>query len=106
MQFTAAAEHALVTYHWPGNTTQLRDVVRRTVPRTALVTERDLPPEVFTGSHHKLTRMEILERDEIVRCLSEPDATPGRAAEQLGMSRSTIYRRIAKYGIRIPSGTD
>ena len=50
--------------------------------------------------------METLERDEIVRALSEPGATAASAAESLGMSRSTIYRRIAKYGIRAPAGAD
>lgn len=106
VRFTAAAEHTLVTYHWPGNVVQLRDVVRHAVTRAQVVAERDLPPEVFTGSLHKLTRMESLERDEIVRCLSEPGATAADAAAELGMSRSTIYRRIARYGIRLPVGAD
>ncbi|WP_133828875.1 helix-turn-helix domain-containing protein [Actinomycetospora succinea] len=103
VRFTAGAEQVLTAYHWPGNVAQLRDVVRRAVARTDLVSERDLPPEVFTGTHHQLTRMETLERDEIVRALAEPGATPARAASRLGMSRSTIYRRIARYGIRIPA---
>ncbi|MEJ2862069.1 GAF domain-containing protein [Actinomycetospora flava] len=103
VRFTAGAEQVLTAYHWPGNVTQLRDVVRRAVARTDLVSERDLPPEVFTGTHHQLTRLETLERDEIVRALGEPGATPARAASRLGMSRSTIYRRIARYGIRLPA---
>lgn len=103
VRFTAGAEQVLTAYHWPGNVTQLRDVVRRAVARTDLVSERDLPPEVFTGTHHLLTRLETLERDEIVRALSEPGATPARAATRLGMSRSTIYRRITRYGIRLPA---
>lgn len=102
VRFTAGAEQVLTAYHWPGNTAQLRDVVARAVARTDLVAERDLPPEVFTGTHSRLTRMETLERDEIVRALAEPGATPARAAGRLGMSRSTIYRRIARYGIRMP----
>ncbi len=106
VRFTAGAEHTLATYHWPGNVSQLRDVVRHAVARADVVSERDLPPEVFTGSQHKLTRMESLERDEIVRCLSVPGATAADAAAELGMSRSTIYRRIARYGIRLPAGVD
>ncbi|MEJ2889226.1 GAF domain-containing protein [Actinomycetospora aeridis] len=103
VRFTAGAEQVLATYHWPGNAAQLRDVVRRAVDRTDLVSERDLPPEVFTGTHSRLTRLETLERDEIVRALAEPGATPALAASRLGMSRSTIYRRIARYGIRLPA---
>ena len=104
VRFTPAAEQVLTAYHWPGNVAQLRAVVRRAVARTDVVTERDLPPEVFTGTHHQLTRLETLERDEIVRSLAEPGATPARAAARLGVSRSTIYRRIARYGIRWPAG--
>ncbi|WP_328306292.1 GAF domain-containing protein [Actinomycetospora sp. NBC_00405] len=106
VRFAADAQHVLATYHWPGNVTQLREVVRQAVARTDLVSVRDLPPEVFTGAHHRLTRMETLERDEIVRALSDPGATAASAAESLGMSRSTIYRRIGKYGIRAPAGAD
>lgn len=106
VRFAGEAEHVLETYHWPGSVAQLREVVRRAVARADVVTVRDLPPEVFTGAHHKLTRMETLERDEIVRALADPGATAASAAEALGMSRSTIYRRIAKYGIRAPAGAD
>jgi transcriptional regulator of acetoin/glycerol metabolism len=103
IRFHPAAEHALQTYHWPGNVDQLREVVRAAVTRSTFVTVRDLSPEIFTGAGHKLTRIETLERDAIVRCLSDPGATPAQAAEELGMSRATIYRRIAHYGIRLPS---
>ncbi len=103
IRFDPAAEHALSTYHWPGNVEQLREVVRAAAARSTYVTVRDLPPEIFTGASRKLTRIETLERDAIVRCLSDPGATPAQAAEELGMSRATIYRRISHYGIRLPN---
>ena len=105
IRFHPAAEHALQAYHWPGNVEQLREVVRAAAARSTFVTVRDLSPEIFTGPGRKLTRIESLERDAIVRCLSGPGATPAHAAEELGMSRATIYRRIAHYGIRLPNDT-
>jgi sigma-54 dependent transcriptional regulator, acetoin dehydrogenase operon transcriptional activator AcoR len=105
IRFHPAAEHALQTYHWPENVGQLREVVRAAAARSTFVAVRDLSPEIFTGSTCKLTRIETLERDAIVRCLSEQGATPAHAAEELGMSRATIYRRIAHYGIRLPNDT-
>jgi sigma-54 dependent transcriptional regulator, acetoin dehydrogenase operon transcriptional activator AcoR len=104
VRFTPGAEHALASYHWPGNVSQLRSVVREAVARTDVVGDRDLRPEVFTGTAHGLTRLEMMERDEIVRALAAPGATPARAAAAVGLSRSTIYRRIARYGIRLPAG--
>jgi transcriptional regulator of acetoin/glycerol metabolism len=57
---------------------------------------------VFSGPSRRLTRIETIERDEIVRCLVQPGTTVNRAATELGMSRATIYRKVAQYGIRIP----
>ncbi|GAB3301702.1 hypothetical protein GCM10027563_47730 [Parasphingorhabdus pacifica] len=102
VRFTPAAVRALRTYHWPDNVEQLRRVVREAATRSDVVDTRHLAPEVLCGPTRTLTRIETLERDEIVRCLSEPETTVTRAAEILGMSRATIYRKIAQYGIRIP----
>ena len=54
-----------------------------------------------TGSR-SLTRLEQLERDEILRCLTRPGTTAVQAAGELGLSRATLYRKIAQYGLRVP----
>ncbi|MGW0632807.1 helix-turn-helix domain-containing protein [Streptomyces sp. NPDC002758] len=77
-------------------------MVREAASRTDTIDVHHLPAEVFTDTTRHLTRIEQLERDEIVRCLTEPATTMTRAAERLGMSRATIYRKIAHYGIRTP----
>lgn len=102
VRFTPAAARALRTYHWPGNVEQLRRVVREAAIRSDVVDARQLAPEVLCGPTRTLTRIESLERDEIVRCLAEPGTTVTRPAGVLGMSRATIYRKIAQYGIRAP----
>lgn len=101
VRFTPAAARALTSFHWPGNATQLREVVRAAVARADVVDARHLPAEVFSGASRRLTRIETVEREEIVRCLTE-GMTAAAAAARLGMSRATIYRRIARYGIRTP----
>ncbi|MFC5994268.1 GAF domain-containing protein [Pseudonocardia hispaniensis] len=100
VRFTSAAAHALTSYHWPGNVAQLREVIRTAVSRADVVDARHLPEEVFSGANHRLTRLEAVERDEIVGCLAEPGTTVAEAAAKLGISRATLYRRIAQYGIR------
>jgi sigma-54 dependent transcriptional regulator, acetoin dehydrogenase operon transcriptional activator AcoR len=102
VRFTPAATRALAAYHWPGNAAQLQRVVREAVTRGDVVDARHLAAEVFSGATRRLTRIETIERDEIVRCLLEPGATVNRVAAELGMSRATIYRKIAQYGIRVP----
>jgi sigma-54 dependent transcriptional regulator, acetoin dehydrogenase operon transcriptional activator AcoR len=49
-----------------------------------------------------LTRLESIECDAIVQALLNVDGNKVRAAQQLGMSRATIYRKIRDYGIRMP----
>ena len=43
--------------------------------------------------------MEAFERDEICRVLARPGTSVAAAAAELGISRATIYRRLAKLGI-------
>jgi transcriptional regulator of acetoin/glycerol metabolism len=57
---------------------------------------------VFSRATHTLTRLEAVERDEIVRALTEPGTTVSRAAARLGVGRATVYRKIAQYDITVP----
>lgn len=97
--FTPATARALTAYHWPGNAKQLRHVVHEAAARSDVVDIQHLPPAVFTGVGHRLSRLQTLERDEIVRCLAEPGTTVAGVAAELGMGRATIYRKMAQFGI-------
>ena len=96
----------LVRSSWPGNVEQLWQVFRRIVQhrRTGSILARDLPPECLTVSRRLLSPLESLERDAIVQSLRDTDGNKAKAAESLGMSRATIYRKIHEYGIIIPAG--
>lgn len=100
---TRTAARVLTGYDWPENVKQLRRVVREAAARTDAVDGRHLPPEVFTASgRRRLSRLETLERDEIVRCLTEPGTTVAQAAAKLGVGRATIYRKMSQYDIKLP----
>lgn len=101
-----SAAQALTNYHWPENTRQLRRIVRDAVSRTDLVDVRHLPGLLFAGTSRRLSRMRPNERGEIVRCLTAPGTSVAQAAEALGMSRATVYRKIAQYGIASPPWAD
>ena len=86
---------------WPGNVAQLRRVLTETVARqrSGVIGADKLPPECRSMTRRKLTQMEALERDAIVRSLQDNGGNKQEAARALGMSRATIYRKINDYGI-------
>jgi transcriptional regulator of acetoin/glycerol metabolism len=72
--------------------------------RMGVITVADLPPECRASTRRLLTPLESIECDAIVQALLNTDGNKLRAAQQLGMSRATIYRKIREYGIRVPVG--
>jgi len=90
---------------WPGNAEQLWQVLRRVVlhRRTGSIRPDDLPPECRTVSRRLLSPLESMERDAIVQSLLDSAGNKVKAAESLGMSRATIYRKIREYGIVAPT---
>jgi transcriptional regulator of acetoin/glycerol metabolism len=102
VDFTPAAEQALTTYGWPGNVDELFSMVQDAALRTETIDVRHLPAALLGRSGPRLTRIEAVERDEIARCLSRPGTTVAAAAAELGISRATIYRRMARLGITAP----
>jgi sigma-54 dependent transcriptional regulator, acetoin dehydrogenase operon transcriptional activator AcoR len=100
------AMQMLLRYSWPGNSAQLWQVLRQVVQhrRTGVIEPKDLPPECRTVSRRLLSPLESMERDAIVRSLLDYDGNKVKAAESLGMSRATIYRKVREFGIVIPAG--
>jgi sigma-54 dependent transcriptional regulator, acetoin dehydrogenase operon transcriptional activator AcoR len=90
---------------WPGNIEQLWQVMRSIVARKRVgsIEPADLPPECWSVSRRLLSPLEALERDAIVQSLLDSGGNKAKAAESLGMSRATIYRKIHGYGIVIPA---
>jgi sigma-54 dependent transcriptional regulator, acetoin dehydrogenase operon transcriptional activator AcoR len=95
------AMQLLLRHNWPGNTEQLWQVLKQVVQRrrAGAILPKDLPPECWTVSRRLLSPLESIERDAIVQSLHDHDGNKVRAAEALGMSRATIYRKIHEYGI-------
>lgn len=102
VDFTPAAERVLTAYDWPDNIDELFRIVHSAALCTDTIDVRHLPSALVGPRSRHLTRMESVERDEIIRCLSRPGITVGAAAAELGLSRATIYRRMARLGIVSP----
>ena len=100
--FSPSASRALTNYDWPGNVDELSRVVSHAASRADLVDVGFLPPEVLAGNTRHLSRIEAFERGEIIRVLTSQGLTMAEVAHQLGMSRATLYRKIAQYNIHVP----
>lgn len=89
---------------WPGNVTQLHKLLASVIRsrRSGVIEVGDLPVEARTSAHRRLTTIEALERDAIVQSLLDNSQRPSEAAEALGISRATIYRRLRQFGISLP----
>ena len=101
---TSSAETALRGCGWPGNVRQLTEVITGAAQRADTVDVRHLPADVLTGSPRRLSRIEAFERDELLRVLTRPGVSMAAAGAELGMSRATVYRKLAQYDIRLPRG--
>lgn len=104
LTFSADAMRLLMRNQWPGNVEQLRRVLTKIVSkrRTGVVTLDDLPPDCRSSTRRVLTPVEAIECDAIVEALLDASGDKAKAADSLGMSRATIYRKIRDYGVMLP----
>ncbi|MBX6333338.1 MAG: sigma-54-dependent Fis family transcriptional regulator [Gemmatimonadaceae bacterium] len=109
---TAEALAALQAYRWPGNVRELRNVIERAVllATDGVVRPADLPltgafPPAGGGARTSdpLVPLEHVERQHIDTVLRHVNWHQGRAADILGISPKTLYRKIREYGLRRPA---
>lgn len=94
--------HRLISrYSWPGNIAQLREALVHALRQRQIgeIQETDLPGYCQTASRRALTQLEVIERDAIVAALQQVEGSRVAAAAHLGMSRSSLYRKLKTYGI-------
>ncbi|MFJ8949872.1 sigma-54-dependent Fis family transcriptional regulator [Streptomyces sp. NPDC102381] len=91
-------------HDWPGNIRQLDAALREAAAgrRTYRIELRDLPPSVHSAGGRSLSAWEASERDTLVQALLAADGNKLLAAQRLGISRTTIYRKMRAYGITLP----
>ena len=88
-------------YSWPGNTKELKSVISGLVDagKRGTVTAADLPPEMQSGK--SLSMIERVELDALRNALSEAGGNRAKAAEILGLSRATVYRKMKAYRLQL-----
>jgi sigma-54 dependent transcriptional regulator, acetoin dehydrogenase operon transcriptional activator AcoR len=82
---------------------ELFQIIHAAALRTETIGLQHLPASLIGRPGPQLTRIETVERDEIIGCLTRPGITVTAAAAELGVSRATVYRRMARLGISLPN---
>ena len=92
-----AAAGALLAHDWPGNVRELQNRIQRAVALSTgdLITAADLG----FGDVHTRGEDVPLERVQIETAILNANGSVSRAAEGLGISRQSLYRRMEKLGI-------
>ena len=121
-ELTPQAIEALCSYSWTGNVRQLRNCLERAVllADNGRITTKELPPEVVSKtnepnisvSYHTPTEngttsfqnttptaLHEIEKQQILRALEQTGWHRGKTAELLGISSSTLYRRLREYDL-------
>ncbi len=108
-----SAVKALVSYPWPGNIRELRNVLERAVllgdgsslERADIDFDSGLTDAAQEAKDTLELNLRELEKRHIERVLEHESGSVSRAAERLGVPRSTLYKKLKKYGIELPSGS-
>ncbi|TMR97133.1 hypothetical protein EJK15_19865 [Nonomuraea basaltis] len=104
VRFTPAALAALAGHPWPGNLRELRTVLQTVLAHRSAgdVTPRDLPASYQVSPRlRRMTPLERAEHDAIAAALRELDGNKLRAAQRLGISRTTLYSRMRALQISV-----
>ena len=102
---SASALKKLERYHWPGNIRELRHTLERAIiltesqmlqPADFLFpeTEKDVDGVVFENYN-----LENVEKTVIRKALKKHEGNVSHAAIELGLTRTSLYRRMEKYGL-------
>jgi two-component system response regulator AtoC len=101
---------ALQAYPWPGNVRELRNVIERAalVATGTVLHASDVPLGALPTSNggrttDPLAPLEQVERQHIETVLQHARWHQGKAADILGISPKTLYRKIREFGLRRPN---
>ena len=106
---TPEALGILQYYDWPGNVRELRNCIESMVvlAKKPILDEDDIPAEIRrlqtdipVFSSPDSLNIKTMEKELIRAAIAQASGNKKRAAEQLGISRRTLYRKMEEYGLK------
>ena len=105
-RFGSDVMDVLRRHRWPGNVRELRNLVERLLllNSNGVVTLDELPAELTGAAVTQRpdtapVNLDDAERDAILRAIDHEHGNVAGAARRLGVARSTIYRKMVRYGL-------
>ncbi len=104
-ELSSAAHKRLKKYHWPGNVRELQHAIERAV---IMSDSNRLQPEDFFFSGNAARpnslafesfNLEEIEKIVIEKILKKYDGNISHAADELGLTRTSLYRRMQKHDL-------
>lgn len=101
MTFDQEAQRLLKSYHWPGNIRELSHILERAtlLNRSEVITATGLniTPSGNTSESINMMTLEQAERMLIQKALTNTASNITQSAQLLGITKSSLYRRLEKY---------
>lgn len=107
VDFSASAEKYLMQQPFPGNVRELKNLVERTLlvsdNTTLTADDFEAQPSAVVGQQQLSTdgmTLDSLERTAVLRAWDKHQHNVSKTAQELGLSRAALYRRLEKYGLQ------
>ncbi len=106
--FTDAALQWLLMYDWPGNVRELENAVEHAfiMCKSPLIDARDLPKIIHPAEDAQPAGPAPLpgnERERLIAALVRSGGNRSKAAQILGINRTTLYRRMERWNVSDPT---
>ncbi|MBD0403158.1 sigma-54 dependent transcriptional regulator [Flammeovirga sp. EKP202] len=101
LEFTTSSKEKLMGYHWPGNIRELQHTIERAV---ILVDGNEITPDLIVTSASENTEVKTLnlaQTEEVLikKALKKHPQNISAAADELGVTRQTLYNKLKKLGL-------
>lgn len=102
LSFHPQAMDKMVSYHWPGNIRELSHTIEKVVILSKKNTIRAIDLTIHAGKMApviKASNLDDVERQAIETAINQHNGNLTAAAEQLGVSRQTLYNKLKRFNL-------
>ncbi|RYZ31044.1 MAG: sigma-54-dependent Fis family transcriptional regulator [Chitinophagaceae bacterium] len=105
LELDKTAKEKLLTYHYPGNVRELQYAIERAVIMADddVLTAKDIlfsPIEsAMVEEKEDHSNLSTVEKNTILKVIEKNNGNISKAAKELGITRTALYRRLSKYDI-------